>query len=76
MILPAVKDGIQIDSAAFYHKNGFVPLGKQCGTILARRKIQIFLYRELHGILFQTFQKVSKLCAELFGSGNTDTSKK
>ena len=76
MILPAIKDGIQIDGVAFYHKNGFVPLGKQCGTILARGKIQIFLYRELHGILFQTFQKVCKLCAELFGSGNTDTSQK
>ena len=76
MILPAIKDSIEIDGAAFYHKNSFVPLGKQCGTILARGKIQIFLYRELHGILFQTFQKVCKLCAELFGSRNTDTSKK
>ena len=60
MILSAIKDGIQIDGAAFYHKNSFVPLGKQCGTILARGKIQIFLYRELHGILFQTFQKMKK----------------
>ena len=75
MILPAIKDGIQIDGAAFYHKNSFVPPGKQCGTILGR-KIQFFLYWKLHGILFQTFQKVCKLCAELFGSGNTDTSKK
>lgn len=70
-----IKDGIQIDGVTLYHKNGFVPLGKQCGTYWQEEDSDLPLPGTAWDSV-QTFQKVCKLCAELFGSRNTDTSQK